>query len=445
MLGWFAAVRPGIMSADSLEIWRQATQGHWVDLHPPAYTAAMWLSSRLSHDPSLVTLGQSLFLAAAIVAVARAVLRLGAPCAAVAVATGTVAMSPMLGAFAMSLWKDVPYTAAVLFAAARVIDLISLRLAGESHGVRSRIFSLALWLVLATALRQNGILVALFLAGALFVFLRGYRRTVAGAATLVVLSLLLLKLAFYPATGVARSPTQASLAMFMHDVAAVARSNPETMEPSDRALLARIAPFEVWRSRSAAFGCTSANWQWQPEFVWSRVEGHAGDYFRLWEESFREQPRRVLANRLCVGAIAWRPDTVGVLYTVSRGIDPNSFSLETRPLVTGLDRAAFDLVAATDRPGVQWLLWRGPVWIYASWVALTIAAVRARRAAMCLVALPSIALQLSVLPVNPAQDARYMFAGVILGVLVLPVAAVRKDRAPACTDSSADLRVSPAE
>lgn len=430
MLGWYAALRPGLMSADSLEIWRQATQGNWVDLHPPLYTFAVWLSSLVVHDPSLVTLGQSLFVAAAIVAVARAVRRLGAPASAVAVVTGAVAVSPMLGTFAMSVWKDVPYTAAVLLVAARVIDLASFRLAGEGEDGSRTLRSLTLWLAVAVAFRQNGILLAFVLLAVLVVVLGDRRRAVALAAAVVVVVFVLLKVAVYPIAGVTASPAQASLAMFMHDIAAVARSNPEGFEPDDRVLMDRIAPFAVWRAQSARFGCASANWEWLPEFAWTRVEGRADDYLRLWRETLTEQPRRVLANRLCVGAIAWRPDSQGVLYTVSRGIDANGFGLETKPIVGGLDRAAADVLDATDRPAVQWLLWRGPPWIYASWIAVVLAAVRRRRAVVLLAALPSAALQLSVLPVNPAQDARYMFAGILLGALLLPVGLGRKPGTP---------------
>ena len=123
MLVWYAAFRPGIMSADSVAIYEMAKHGHWLDLHPPAYIAAMWVSTTLIGSPSLLTLGQSLFLAAGIVAVARALLRLGVPRSPVYITTAIVALLPMVGAFSVSLWKDVPYAANFLFIGAAVIDL----------------------------------------------------------------------------------------------------------------------------------------------------------------------------------------------------------------------------------------------------------------------------------------------------------------------------------
>lgn len=423
MLGWYAALRPGLMSADSLAVWQQATGGGWVDIHAPAYTAAMWLSAQIVGGPDLVTLGQSLFLAAALVAVARAVVRIGAPLRPVVVVSTVVAASPMAGAFAVSLWKDVPYTAAVLFAAARVIDVTRLRMARQAVGAAT-LASLAAWLLAAVAFRQNGVLFALAVLAVLGIVMKGDRRRVAAAAAAVLALTFVLKSVVYPAMAVARTPTQATLGLFLHDIAAVARTHPEVFEPEDRAVLARNAPFEAWRARSASYGCGSANWQLAPDFDWVRVEGRAGDYLALWAEALRERPRRVLANRLCVGGVAWQPWVDGTAFTVSRGIDRNDLGLGTRPLLPGLERAAVATIERMDDPAIQRLVWRGATWIYVSLAVLAVTVARVRRAALLLAALPGAALQFSVFVVSPAQDARYMFPGVLLGAMLLPVAAL---------------------
>lgn len=428
MLAWYAALRPGLMSNDSLLVWRQATEGIWVDFHPPIYTLAVWVSATAFNDPRLVTLAQSLFLAASIAAVACSVRRLGASVRALSIVTAAVALSPMVGLFAVSLWKDIPYTSAVLLASARVIDLTSIRVQGYDHEADQAMRSLTLWLVTATLLRQNGVVFAGVVLCSLIVVLKGRRRSVAVAGSIIVLSLLLAKMVIYPALGVARPSTQPSLASFLHDIAAVARTNPSVFEPNDRALLRLVAPFSTWREHSSRFGCSSANWQWSPKFNWDGVEGRAADYLRLWGEVLREQPRRVVSNRLCVGAIAWRPDTVGSVYTVSRGIDTNSFGLKTMPMVRGMDTVALSILDATNKPSVQWLLWRGPTWIYVGWLALGWAALRRCQGEMLLAGVPSLALALSVFPFNPAQDTRYMFAGVLLGALMIPLAPAAQDR-----------------
>ena len=440
MVAWYAALRPGLMSADSIAVWQQVVDGGWIDMHAPVYTAAMWVSRAVVGDPSLVTLGQSLLLAAAIVALVRAVVRIGAPQPLAVGIAGLVAASPMVGGFAVSLWKDVPYSAALLFVVARIVDLTGQRLAG--HGDSRALFrSLAGWLLVALLLRQNGVLFALALVALLWLFVPDRRRSLVLVGTLVIAALLTLKVLVYPVAGIEPSPTLASVALFFHDIAAVAESDPEVFEPEDRVLLDGVAPFETWRTVPPRFGCSSANWQWDPVFHWEAIEGKVGSYVRLWSEAAAERPGRVVANRLCVGAIAFRPDTVGLVYTVGKGIDPNEFGLRTTPVVDGLDDVALDILDWSAGPSVQWLLWRGPVWIYAAWLALAVAARRQRRPALLLPVLPLLALQFSVFVVNPAQDARYMMAGLVAGLLLLPVAAIPRRTAVAGPADAPDAAV----
>src|SRR5215207_846601 len=102
MLLWLAAFFPGLMSADSLAIWQQATEGGWRDVHPPIYTAAMWVSAHTVDSPVLLTLAQSWFLAFAIVSVALACIRAGANRRLVIVVTAILVCTPMVGAFAVT-------------------------------------------------------------------------------------------------------------------------------------------------------------------------------------------------------------------------------------------------------------------------------------------------------------------------------------------------------
>lgn len=436
MAAWYLALRPGLMSNDSLVVWRQATHGHWVDFHPPLYTAAMWLSSVVVGGPDLVTLGQSLLLAASMVAVARAVIRLGAPVAGAGAVLAVMAVSPMVGAFAVSLWKDVPYTAAVLFVAARVLDIVSSRV--TAAGVDRSVFaSLATWLVAASVLRQNGVVFVAVVLVVLALALPTARRFALVAATSVAAVLLLTKFVVYPATGVGTTPKQAALTLFLHDIAAVSRSDPEVFDAKDRALLAAVAPIEEWVGRSANHGCQSANWEL--DMPWTAVEQRPGAYFGLWADILESRPRRVVANRLCMASVAWRPIDRRAVYTVSTGVDPNSEGLRTRPVVPRLRSPAVGIIDWMNSSSVQWLLWRGPLWIYVGDMAIITAVLRRRRPVLLLAGLPAVALQLSVFPLAPAQDARYMFGGVLLGGLLLPLLAVRGRRASVEDDRPSDL------
>jgi hypothetical protein len=430
MLGWYVAFRPGIMSGDSIAIYELAKHGHWVDYHPPAYIAAMWVSTSLLGSPSLLTLAQSLLLAASVVAVVHSLLRIGVNRYAVYAVSAVVALSPMVGAFSISLWKDIPYAAAFLFISARVVDVTRARLDDDLGTSRGAAWSICAWSCLAVLMRQNGIVLVAGLAVVLWFVLKRQRRQMVAVFLIPVLVLMVTKLVIYPAIGVKSIGSQPALTIQLHDIADAASRDPGMFSSSDRAFMETMGPFDVWASTYSSYGCTSANWEWDPRFHWSALNGHSSELVSLWLKVVREHPVMVARNRLCVGAVAFRPDNEGVLYTVSHGIDPNPDGLRTVPIIGALHDPAVSLLGRLDENDVQSWLWRAPGWIYLAYGVFIFVAAKRRRWILLLPVLPLFVLQASVFPVNPAQDARYMFPGLMLAVLLLPGVslAFRKDR-----------------
>lgn len=445
MLFWFAAFRPGLMSADSLAHWAEATRGGWIDLHPPAYTALMWVSATLAGSPSLLTLGQSLLLATGIVAVAKALVRLGAPRTATIVTTAVVATTPMVGAFSVSLWKDIPYTACLLFASARLLDVVAARVQDDEVSARRPLVATAAWLAPAVILRQNGIIFALVVLAAVFLAVPGLRRLATVLGIALVLLVAASKVVVLPALGIQPSPAFATVATLSHDLAAVASSRPDLFDPEDRKVLGTVASFERWTATFPKFGCTSLNWLYHPSFRREGFEGNGRRYLDLWLETVGEAPGAVARNRLCVSSVAWRPDPVGTVYTVSRGVDPNDLGLETVPVVAAANTVGAEVLDFTESASVQWLAWRAPLWIYLAYLMIGIVGRRRVGNALVLAVVPLTAQQLSVIPLNPAQDARYMMFSLVFALLVLPLAAVGGSPAPAVRSSPRTPDTAPAE
>jgi len=281
------------------------------------------------------------------------------------------------------------------------------------------------WSIAATIVRQNGILVVAIALVVMIIALPGLRRRVFVGLLLCVVTLVGLRVAVYPLLGVLSGPPNMEVFSMLHDIGAVAARDDDALEPDEIELLERVAPLEQWTAEWTRFGCASVNWQWSAPFDrWTALDGLQTRVVTLWAEVSLENPRAVVANRLCVGAVGWRPDNAGQLYTVSRGIDPNSLGLVTDPMIGGLNDVGRDVLAALDRPWIQWLVWRAPPWIYAAYLVIGVTAWRRRQLPLLLPLLLLASLQLAVTALNAAQDARYMMPGLLLAVLLLPLATV---------------------
>lgn len=268
--------------------------------------------------------------------------------------------------------------------------------------------SCSLYLLVASLLRQNGALFAISLLLFSSIFLPGLRRVAAGLSMSIMAALVVTKVLLFPAIGIRPTPTHATLATVSHDIASLAAAEPAAFAAPDRTLLESVAPFHTWQVRYANFGCSTASWTFDPSFRWDRLDQHGAEFLRLWAELFLDHPGRILGHRLCASSVAWRPDPVGVLYTVSAGIDPNDQRLETVPISDELYRFARSAVLLSDNPSLQWLLWRAPLWIYGAYGAVAFIAWRRKQAVLLLLVVPLASQQSSVLLVNPSQDARYM-------------------------------------
>lgn len=428
MFGWLLLFQPGMVSPDSLSVWNQVRTGVWTDAHPPLYTAAMWVSRAITGDPSLLTALQGLLLAAGIVACARSLIRLGAPRIGTAVVATVLAWSPMIGAFSVSLWKDVPYAGAFLFAAARSVDLITAHLRGAAS--TRAVVSLAVWSSALVLLRQNGFLLVGVLLVGLIVGLPGRRRQLLICLACPILVLAVAKFVVYPAVGIRPADSNVTIANLLHDIAAQIDRDPDALRPHERAALEQLAPLEVWSSTFRTSGCWSQNWQFDPRFRWDRVSAVRGRLVKTWARLALEHPIVELRNRACVSAIAWSPFPVGPSYTVERAVAPNDDGLKLQSISDAATSRAVDLLTELDRQPAQAVLWRAPGWMLLAAASVATAAFRARRPILLMVLLPLGAFVASVAPVVPSQDARYMMPALMLAVLMLPVGW----RRPAPTD-----------
>lgn len=383
LLGWWLAFHPGLMSPDSVTYVAHVTTGPWVAGQSVAYDALLGLSLRVTGDLSPVTFLQTAAMAAALTHLAGAIRRLGVRGRPLLVAVGLAALSPPLGAFTVSMWKDVPFTVCAVLAAGTAVRLATRP--GARSGARSRgrgVAGSAAWdgdrvegvtgsvvrdasrkrggagraagrggggwgwdprgggwgwdprfaalgaeLLGLGLFRNNGFLVASIAAALLVVLLSGHpgaRRWVAALAAGAVAAPLLLLGAGYPAMGIASPSRSFAYQTVFGDLAVAYGERPRLFDREQRALLARIAPLDAWRRGATCQ--TMARVFFDPGFGHARAEQRISDVLELWRGLLARAPGMILSTRICRAALAWQVGSTsgepgGELYRFSLG-DP---------------------------------------------------------------------------------------------------------------------------
>lgn len=441
MLLWFLAMKPGIMTNDSVDVWRQIQTGQWIDWHPVVYTAVQWVSYQLVSSPVLVTLGQSLALAWAIARILKIGVRLGLPAVPVWIVASLVALTPPIGAFSVHLWKDVPYTVAFLFVAELFLRQVLARLEMAPAPRRASWVLAGTGLALLVLLRPNGIVVVLLTGVAIVVVAR--RRWVAAGVWAAALVAAFAVQAVLPALVGAEPPAgrlEGGLAPFA--LGHLLTSHPDALDDDDMALVERLAPVEDWEEK---FNC---HWNGVPMDELApgdEVAEISEELQASWRSLLIRHPIELGTGHLCAASVAWNPipsERERVRFeTLYYGVIDNDIGLHTAPVSQRLNDVAVDVLQSTATPaGAGWQpwFWRAPTWIYLCAV-LVVATSILRRVGWPVFALaPLVAQQVSVIAMTGAH-ARYMLPAGIAAVALAPVLAkmvqisVRERRVVAAT------------
>ncbi|MEU8359224.1 hypothetical protein AB0C27_24705 [Nonomuraea sp. NPDC048882] len=431
---WWAALYPGLFSRDSVLYLSHTLVGPWVSDHSVLYDGLVWLSFTGTGDLGAVTFAQTTAMAGALTYLARSLVRLGAPRVATTAVAMLMPLAPPVGAFTVTLWKDVPFTiCAVLIAGACA------RVAARRAVTVPALVWLSTLFVLLGLFRANGFLVVAVAVPVMVLIVRTMRvRLLLAGAFAAAIPLLLNNLVF-PQYGIVPPSRTYVYHTAFGDIAVAYRENPEWFTPADISLLTSVAPLERWWEGGA---CATINpLIWRKDFSWWQAGMHATELLELWRRLLVTEPATVVRTRLCRGAIAWRPvqdelTTGGMTYRLSRRPNadtyvgphevtdfPERWVFSLRPLSMELNRVAEPWLDRALVPEWDWVLWRGASWAYLSYLAAALAAWALRSRYVLMVVAGVAAQQVVVLANISAQDFRYMAAPILVGVLLVPLLA----------------------
>ncbi|MGZ8786071.1 MAG: DUF6020 family protein, partial [Acidimicrobiia bacterium] len=410
-LGWF----PGFMSSDSIDQLGQVERFSFSSHHPVIHTYTMWLLMRIWDSPGFVTLLQVMILAALLGLTARRLVQAGVPSWLAVGTVWVVSALPAVGSTTVAIWKDVPFTLALLWVFTEFLAMG--RDPADFWSSRTGPLRLGTGLALVWLFRANGfITVALILVALAIGFRhrwRGLAKTVAVLAVVVVL----IQNGLYQLLPVQDATIEPS-AVFFPDVAASLVNHPEKFTTEELAYLSSIAPLDLWTDRYTCYDSTPL--VFDPQFRQEVVSQAPGDFRALVVRTMLRDPGSVIGHRWCVASFLVVPAQPegAFFHRPPYEIPPNTLGYARQPI----SNRAFTATRAVYVWAEEhlWLAWRPALALWAAVLAFAVVAWRVRR--LLWAAVPLVAQIVNVAATSPAQEFRYAFGIYLLSLLSLPLA-----------------------
>lgn len=426
-LPYFLYEYPGVMTPDSINQYAQVIGAYELSNHHSVVHTAMIgffykIGLSLTGDPHtglmLYTAAQMLFMAFAAGYVVRTLQKASVITPVLVITICFYALTPYHGAFAVTIWKDIPFAGCMtIFAAALARFLLRGSAAASSDAVpRLRgseyltlLLPYVLSCILVCLLRENGwYAIAASIPFILFTYRKWLKVMI--PLHLVILSLVLF--VKYPVMQVyeIRQPGAIeSLSVPIRQLACVIAGN-EPLPESETAFLSQLMDFgqaETACQPSASTDIKKLISQNGVRFL----ETHKNEFFKTWLSVGARHPKIYFDTYVAQTKGFWYPD-VRCEAGLADGIYPNEFGLRWQPVIEGsviikIKEILFKLPNLVPLYGLLWSMG------FLLWVLLLLTALclRLGKPAGALVCLPFILLTATLCIVTPAAtEFRYAYA-----------------------------------
>ncbi|QMU79238.1 hypothetical protein GXW83_29575 [Streptacidiphilus sp. PB12-B1b] len=439
-LVWWSAFYPGLMSYDSFDYTWEVTTGHWVDDHSIAYDGAVWLTLNVTGDYAVLTLLQTIAMAAVLGYLAAGMRKFAISNKWITAGVLLCLVLPPTGSFMIFVWKDVPFVIGGVLGFAAITHLTAAMLKvrprrARQVGLRRDWLLLGLGMTLVCLARNNGFL-GVFLIGVLLLLaLPWLWKRVAAVILIPIVIFFALDSGLYPALGVTKPADSAAYTFVYSDIAYAYSKAPTTFTASDLTVMAKVSPLEHWSTAGAV--CVSTDKLTTPAFHTGIAAKHNSQLLHIFSEVMKRTPQYVFESSLCRAHNAWAVfpgyDAIGIAGVAS---SPNGYGLmkwhpdmyhsqfysvmKVRPLSDTLHTLGTAWYNSALTSQLIWLLWGGAVWCYVAY-GVVIGLVRKvwRREVLALAVVTG-GMQLNVLAATPSALYRYMATPTYLGILLLP-------------------------
>ena len=367
-LRWWGAFFPGLMTADSLDMWGSAVTGRFDELHTGFVPILYSLVAFVWKSPAAVGLLQILFLMLVLNSLFSALRSVNTPNSVLALVSIYYCVSPMINANLITLEKDIPFGILMLLLCVFGIRIIESN--GNWLGSKRNLALLSGSLALTALSRHEGLVPAAAFGGALIIFYFREWRRIGAAVAVGSLCVFLVKGPIYDCYHVDRTSYQQVAIKEWCDLAVIRAKNGK-LSDADSSFLNGIMspeplkpPFDFYRPFISMY-VDKVNF---PKLYEEHLKVHL-----IWKRAMAVNWPILFRNLPKSGSIVWEifEPPGGYTYAVHlcpvpQGIDDNSLGLHlTHPLPAfeGVIRRVLEITQTAMGKAV---LYRPAIYLYAS-------------------------------------------------------------------------------
>ena len=414
---YLAAFWPGLMSPDSISQWEQVLLKSISNNYPAFHTLTNWLVTRFWYSPAAIAIIQMVSLAVVFSYVLCELEFWGVSkrvCSLIAV---MFSMSPVNGMLVITLWKDIPFTAAML--ALFAILLRTVRTDGNWLLTLNGMGTLWGALLLISLFRHNGVpIVVASLIVLLLVWRKQCGRTIVRIGINWLLVFIIITGPIFRLIGIWPMATFFAYQNLLHQIGALVH-NGAIEAQRDIDFLVNMQPIETWTRQ---YHCHSLNpLIYNEEFKHGFLEQSAKPLLGIWWRGVRQNPELLLRHQLCVTELLWRitepVDKEGRLYITENGIVPNHLGLRTDSLWPQARAFLNRLVKRTSEPDLVWIVWRPAFYLYILFLLIGLATLRLKNCKMLLVGIPAVLNTTVWSLIITTQDLRFQYPVYVMAMI----------------------------
>ena len=408
---YLLAFWPGMMSADSMDQWGQMLTGQYVDHHPAFHTFTIWLLTRIYPSPAVVALAQIIALGLVAGAILAYFEKLGVRRWMLWLAVLLFAVTPVNGTMVNTLWKDIPYSTALLGFTFLVFKLVQTK--GQWISQKWSWFILGITSALVMLIRYNGppIILGVFVLLIAF-FYRQWKPLMISAALAAGL-FFGIRGPVFQLVHVAPSSDLVDWTTSLYKI--TMQSSPGT---ASAAVIDEMSPINLNWDCSIL---TKVNQAYQAELPITNVS-----FSQEAVNLVAHIPNLLIYNYRCLRSLVWVIwDPNGLVLNASHVQvldDPNPFGIVPDSKIPAMRDAIAEFVVNTSsNTGINWLVWRPALYLYVFLFIIAIQAARNRNPLLLLATAPILLQSIgsTMILINP--NFRYHYAAYLMAFIFWPL------------------------